>query len=63
MKLSGGQKQQVGIVRALALYCDPDIIVMDEATNALDSVTENEFNEILKLLMSNNVDYYCNIET
>ena len=49
LKLSGGQRQRVGIARAL--FHDPDIIVMDEATNSLDSATESEFNEALRSLM------------
>lgn len=47
--ISGGQRQRIGIARAL--YNNPDIVIMDEATNALDLVTESEFNEALKLML------------
>ena len=49
--LSGGQKQRVAIARELMLQ--PDIMFFDEASNALDQLSENELYAKLKYLFPN----------
>jgi len=51
LKLSGGEKQRVAIARCLLK--DPPIVLLDEATSSLDSVTEQNVQKALMRLGKN----------
>ena len=50
IKLSGGERQRVAIARAI--LADTPVLVLDEATSSLDSVSEQMIQDALKTLMA-----------
>ena len=54
INISGGEKQRIALARAI--YMNKDILILDEATNALDEEMEKKvINNILNLIKNKNV--------
>ncbi|MEA4912297.1 MAG: ABC transporter ATP-binding protein, partial [Oscillospiraceae bacterium] len=49
LTLSGGEKQRISIARVVLR--DPDILILDEATSSLDSISESAIQQALDTLM------------
>ena len=46
MSLSGGQRQRIGLARALVRK--PEVLILDEATNAVDGISERAIMSLLR---------------
>ena len=57
IKISGGERQRLAIARALLR--NPELIIFDEATSSLDSVTENAITETIREIKKARPELIC----
>jgi ATP-binding cassette, subfamily B, bacterial len=55
VKLSGGQKQRISIARVVLK--DPAIVILDEATSAVDTATEREIQSSIDNMLTNRTSF------
>lgn len=55
LKLSGGEKQRLAIARALLRQ--PDLLIFDEATSSLDSITEEQITQTIREIERSRKDF------
>jgi len=56
-RLSGGQVQRIGLARAI--FREPDILILDESTNALDQNTESKILDLLCKKLEKKIIILC----
>ena len=54
-RLSGGERQRVSIARAI--LCDPQILILDEATSSIDTQAESQIQQALTRLVKNRTTF------
>lgn len=52
-KLSGGEKQRISLIRSI--YFDPDLLILDEPSAALDKINENKLIKFLQKYKKNKI--------
>ena len=55
ISISGGQSQLISLARAL--YKDAEILILDEATNALDNISERRIFKTIKEISKNKITF------